>query len=59
MATTAGMFEAWGLIFIQKRRKKRVKCLFLYPKLNTTLQIGTSIIDSDIIRLYFDTFNFL
>ena len=24
--------------------KKRVKCLFLYLKLNTTLQIGTSII---------------
>ena len=31
-----------GLIFIQKRRKKRVKFLFLYLKLNTTLQIGTS-----------------
>ena len=33
--------------FIQKRRKKRVKCLFLYLKLSTTLQVGTSIIESD------------
>ena len=51
MVTTVAFFEAWGLIFIQKRRKKRVKCLFLYLKLNTTLQIGTSTIHSDIIRL--------
>ena len=41
------LFETWGLIFIQKRRKKRVKCLFLYLKLSTTLQVGTSIIESD------------
>ena len=41
-------FEAWGLIFIQKRRKKRMKCLFLYLRLNTILQI----------RLHFDKFNF-
>ena len=47
-----------GLIFIQKRRKKRVKCLFLYLNLNTTLQIGTSTIHSDIIRLHFDSFSF-
>ena len=51
------LFEAQGLIFIQKRRKKRVKCLFLYLKLNT-LQIGTSTIHTDIIRLHIDTFNF-
>ena len=38
------LFKAWGLIFIQKRRKKRVNCLFLYLKLNTTLKIGTSTI---------------
>ena len=31
------LFEAWGLIFIQKRSKKRVKCLSLYLKLNTLL----------------------
>ena len=49
------LFEAWGLIFIQKRRKKRVKCLFLYLKLNTILQIGTS--SSNIIRLHIDSFN--
>ena len=41
-------FEAWGLIFIQKRRKKRMKCLFLYLRLNTILQI----------RLHLDKFNF-
>ena len=29
-----------------------MKCLFLYLKLNTTLQIGTSTIHSDIIRLH-------
>ena len=32
--------------------KKRVKFLFLYLKLNKTLQIGTSIIHSNIIRLH-------
>ena len=41
-------FEAWGLIFIQKRRKKRVKFSFLYLRLNTILQI----------RIHFDKFNF-
>ena len=41
-------FEAWGLIFIQKRRKKRMKCLFLYLRLNPILQI----------RLHFDEFYF-
>ena len=29
-----------------------MKCLFLYLKLNKTLQIGTSTINSDIIRLH-------
>ena len=52
------LFEARGLIFIQKRRKKRVKCLFLNPKLITTLQIGTCTMHSDIIHLHIDTVNF-
>ena len=52
------LFEAEGLIFIQKRRKNRVKCLFLCLKLNTTLQNGTSTIHRDIIRLHFYLFNF-
>ena len=39
-------------------QKKKVKCLFLYPKLNTTLQIGTCTMHSDIIHLHFDPFNF-
>ena len=39
-------------------RKKRVKCLFLYLELNTTLQIGTSTIHSNIIHLHIDTVNF-
>ena len=47
-----------GASFSYKTLQKRVKCLFLYLKLNTTLQIGTSTIHSNIIRLYFDTFNF-
>ena len=34
------LFEAWGLIFRQKRRKKIVKCLFIYLKLDTTLQVS-------------------
>ena len=52
------LFEAWDLISMKKTSQKRVKCLFLYLKLNTTLQIGTSTIHSDIIRLHIDTFNF-
>ena len=40
------------------RRKKKLKFLFLYLELNKTLQIGTSIIHSNIIRLYIDSFNF-
>ena len=51
IVTTTACSRPGALIFIQKRRKKRVKCLFLYLKLNTTLQIGTSTIHSDIIRL--------
>ena len=31
--------------------KKRVKCLFLYLNLNTTLQIGTSTINKNVICL--------
>ena len=58
MVTTAACSRPGALIFIQKRRKKRVKYLFLYLKLNTTLQIATSTIYSEIIRLYFDLFNF-
>ena len=42
------LFEAWDLISMKKTSQKRVKCLFLYLKLNTTLQIGTSTIHSDI-----------
>ena len=38
--------------FLYKTLQKRVKCLFLYLKLNTTLQIGTCTIYRDII-LYF------
>ena len=57
MVTTAA-FRGLGPHFHTKTSQKRVKCLFLYLKLNTTLQIGTSTIYSDIIRLHFDTFNF-
>ena len=52
------LFKAWGLIFIQKRRKKRVNCLFLYLKLNTTLKIGTSTVNSNIIWFHIYSFNF-
>ena len=45
-----------GASFSYKTSQKRVKCLFLYLKLNTTLQIGISTIHSNIIRLHFDTF---
>ena len=38
--------------FLYKNVAKKVKCLFLYLKLNKTLQIGTSTINSDIIRLH-------
>ena len=58
MVTTAACSRPGALIFIQKRRKKRVKYLFLYLKLNKTLQIATSTTHSDIIRLHFDLFNF-
>ena len=47
-----------GASFSYKTSQKRVKCLFLYLKLNTTLQIGTCTILSNIIRLHFDTFYF-
>ena len=44
--------------FSFKNVAKRVKCLFLCLKLNTTLLIGTSTIHSNIIRPHFDIFNF-
>ena len=45
MVTTAACSRP-GVSFPYKNvaKKKRVKCLFLYLKLNTTLQIGTSTI---------------
>ena len=58
IVTTAPYSRPEASFSYQNVAKKRVKCLFLYLKLNTTLQIGTSTIHSDIIRLYFDTFNF-
>ena len=46
------------IISMKKTSQKRVKCLFLYLKLNMTLQIGTFTIHTDIILLHFDIFNF-
>ena len=59
MVTTAASSSS-GASFSYKNvaKKKRVKCLFLYLKLIITLQIGTSTIHCNIIRLHFDTFNF-
>ena len=59
MVTTAACSRPGASFSYKNVAKKRVKCLFLYLKLNTTLQIGTSTIHSDIIRLHFDSFNFL
>ena len=47
-----------GTHFHTKTSQKKSEMFILYLKLNTTLQIGTSTIRSDIIRLHFDTFNF-
>ena len=58
MVTMAAYSGPRATFFIQKRRKKRVKCLILYVKLNTILQIGTSTIHSNIIHLHFDLFIF-
>ena len=58
MVTTAAYSRPGASFSYKNVAKKRVKCLFLYLKLNTTLQIGTSTIHSDIIRLHFDLFNF-
>ena len=58
MVTTAAYSRPGASFSYKNVAKKRVKCLFLYLKLNTTLQIGTSNIYCNIIRLHFDTFNF-
>ena len=58
MVTTAACSSPMSSFSEKNVAKKREKCLFLYLKLNTTLQIGTPTIHSDIIRLHFDTFNF-
>ena len=50
------LLVAWPLFSIQKHRQKGVNCLFLYPKLNTTLQIGTSTIHSNVIRIDLNAF---
>ena len=53
MVTTAACLRS-GASFSYKNvaKKKSLMCLFLYLKLNTTLQIGTFAIHSDIIRLH-------
>ena len=51
MVTTAACLRS-GASFSYKNVAKKVKCLFLYLKLNKTFQIGTSTINSDIIRLH-------
>ena len=56
--TTAASSSSWASFSYQNVAKKRVNCLFLYLKLNITLQIGTSTIHCNIIRLHFDIFNF-
>ena len=58
MVTTTACSRPGASFSYKNVAKKRVKCLFLYLKLNTTLQIGTSTIHSNIIRLHFNTFNF-
>ena len=50
MVTTAASSRP-GALFSYKNVAKK-ECLFLYLKLNTTLQIGTSTINSDISRLH-------
>ena len=47
IVTTAACSRPGASFSYKKRRKKRVKCLFFYLKLSTTLQVGTSIIKSD------------
>ena len=47
-----------GVSFSYKDDEKNSEMFFLYLKLNTTLQIGTSTLHSNIIRLYIDLFNF-
>ena len=57
MVTTVACSRPRASFSYKNVAKKKVKCLFLYLKLNT-LQIGTSTIHTDIIRLHIDTFNF-
>ena len=56
MVTTAACSRR-GPHFHTKTSQKRSEYLFLYLKLNTSLQIVTSTIHSDTIRLHFDLFN--
>ena len=58
MVATAACSRPGASFSYKNVAKKRVKCLFLYLKLNTTLQTGNCAIHSDIIRLHFDLFNF-
>ena len=58
MVTTAACSRPGASFSCKNVVKKRVKCFFLYLKLNAALQIGTSTIHSDIICLHFDLFNF-
>ena len=58
MVTTGACSRPGASFSCKNVAKKRVKCFFLYLKLNATLQIGTSTIHSDIICLHFDLFNF-
>ena len=58
MVTTAACSRPGASFSCKNVAKKRVKCFFLYLKLNKTLQISNSTIYSDIIRLHFDSFNF-
>ena len=50
VTTAAGLRSGASFSYKNVAKKERVKCLFLYLKLNTTLQIDTSTIHSDIIR---------
>ena len=52
MVISAARLRSGASFSYKNVAKKRVKCLFLYLKLNTTLQIGTFAIHSDIIRLH-------
>ena len=57
MVTTAA-YSRPGASFSNKNVAKKMLMFVSHLKLNTTLQIGTSTIHSNIIRLHFDSFNF-